>query len=116
MSVPKLADWTLERRTDLAHFGPRQILHVSFAKRVSARRQTEYDFVQFRRRIHGLAIRARSGGPGREDPLQQHKAVEWRADHDDNAGGTLHCRLVRSSYFCMSHLSCINPTLYKHLY
>lgn len=99
MSVPKLADWTLERRTDLAHSGPRQILHVSSAKRVSTRRQTKHDFVESRERVHGLAIRARAGGSGREDPLQQHKAIEWRANHDDNdAGGTLHCRLVRSSY------------------
>lgn len=98
MSVPKLADWTLGR-TDLAHSGSRQILHVSFAKRISACRQTKHDFVEFRKRAYGPAIRAWAGGSGREDPLQQHK-IEWRAhDDDDDAGGTLHCRLVRSSYF-----------------
>lgn len=106
MPVPKLVDWTLEQRTDLAHSGPRQILHISSAKRVSARRQTKHNFVEFRKRFHGLATRARDGGSGREDPLQQHKAVEWRADHDNNdAGGTLHCRLVTLFYFCTSHLS-----------
>jgi len=94
VSVPKLADWTLERRTDLAHTEPRQILHVSFAKRIFARHQIEYDFVELRKRVHGLAKRARAGGSGCEDPLQQHKAVEWRADDDDDAGGTLYCWLV----------------------
>jgi len=69
MSVPKLADWTLERRIDLAHSGPRQILHVSFAERLSARHQIERDFVEVRERPHGPAERARFRGSGREDPL-----------------------------------------------
>lgn len=120
MPVPNLADRTLERRTDLAHSGPWQVLHVSPAKRVSTCRQTKHDFVEFRKRVYGLAIRARAGGSGRENPLQQHKAVEWRANHDDNdAGGTLHCRLVRSSYFCTSHLFhfvIVHFIIYKYLY
>lgn len=100
MSVPNLADRTLKRRTDLAHSGPWQVLHVSSAKRVSTCRQTKHDFVEFRKRVYGFAIRAWTGGSGRENPLQQHKAIEWRANHDDNdAGSTLHCRLVRSFYF-----------------
>lgn len=99
MSVPELADRTLEWRTDLAHSGPRQILHVSSPKRFLACRSTERDFVELWGRVHGLTIRARTGGPGREDPLQQHKAVERCADHDDdNVGSTLHCWLVRSSF------------------
>lgn len=99
MSIPELADRTLEWRTDLAHSGPRQILHVSSAKRLLARCSAERDFVKLRERVHGLTIRARTGWSGREDPLQQHKAVERRADHDDDdVGSTLHCRLVRSSF------------------
>lgn len=120
MSVPKLADRALERRTDLAHSGPWQVLHVSSAKRVSTCRQTKHDFVEFRKRVYGFAIRARTGGSGRENPLQQHKAVEWRANHDDNdAGSTLHCRLVRSFYSSMSHLFyfvILHFVTYKYLY
>lgn len=94
MRVPELADRTLERRTDLAHPGPSQILHVSSAKRFPARHQIERDVVEVREQLRGLTIRARAGGAGREDPLQRHKAVERRADHDD-AGRALHRRLVR---------------------
>lgn len=92
--VPKLAHRTLQRRINLAHPRPRQILYVSSAERPAAC-QIEQDLVQVRW-LHG--IRARAGGSGREDPLQQHKAVERRADHDDDdAGGALHRRLVRTS-------------------
>lgn len=69
VSLPKLADRTFERRTDLAHSGPRQLLHVSYAKRLPARRQIERDFAGLRERARGPAIRARLGGSGREDPL-----------------------------------------------
>lgn len=100
MPISKLADRTLQWRTDLAHSRLSQVLHVSSAQRVAARHQIERDFVEARERLHGLPIRARARGSGREDPVQHHKAVERRADHDDdNAGGALHRRLVSCSSF-----------------